>query len=143
MDFINYEKDILDWFELKLPEYLGEVKKPNKYIEDYFDVDKYKDNIVLYLTPDPEYSFEELSNESRLLNHSIDVFITFKGDTEAKLKVLSKTYIQKIYEMIKDDASLGGVVDYAVVESIKYFEGIEGLQSSKAIYIRIRIVKEV
>lgn len=144
MDFVNLTTDIIEWMKIKLPIYLGEdVKKPNKYIEDYFDTDKYKDNIVLYLTPDPEYSFEEYSNESKLLNHSLDLFVTFKGDTEAKLSVLAKKYIQSIYLMIKENHTMGDVLDYAMIESIKYYDGIEGVQSSKAIYIKIKTIKEV
>ncbi len=144
MNFIDYTGSILTWIKNTLPTYLGEeTKKPNKYIEDYFDVDKYKDNIVVYLTPDPEYNFEELSNESKLLNHSLDIFITFKGDSEANLKTLSKSYLQYFYQMVKENQSLGKNVDYAFIENFKYYDGIEGMQVSKAVYIRLKILVEI
>ena len=142
MDFINYINDILAFIQTTLPTYLGDIAKPNKYVDDYFDTDKYKDNIVLYLTPDSEFNFEELSNESKLLNHSLDVFVTFKGDKESSLKALSKSYLESFYQMIKENPSLGRTVDYSMIETIRYYDGIEGQQNGKAIYLRLKILCE-
>jgi hypothetical protein len=152
MNFLNYVGSIKSFLETALPTELNILKieypnvpvsNPKKYIEDFFDVDKYKDTIVVYITPDPEYTFEELSNESKLLANSLDIFVTFKGDTEPNLKALAKIYFEAFFEAVKKDESLGGLVDYAMIENMKFYDGIDGVQQAKAIYVRLKIVKEV
>lgn len=151
MDF-NYTTKVLDFIEDNLPIYLEAlgskyptitIDEPDQYVEDYFDIDKYKDNINVFLTPDAEYNYQSLSNESMNMFHALDVFITFKGNTEDILEKLSRIYLEAFFSLVKDNQTLGNNVDNSIIEQIRYYDGIEGLKTAKAVYIRIMIEKEV
>lgn len=152
MEYKGFLDGIKDYIEDTLPTYLAAldtkyktitISDPNKYVvSEYPDVDMNGEAIVVYLLT-PEFAFEELSNESQALECDLEVYVTFKKAPEATLSALSMIYAEAFFNMIKADRTLGGSVDYSIISRTKIYDGIEGSLSTKAIFISIKVAKEI
>jgi hypothetical protein len=118
------------------------ITNPDLYvISEYPDCDKYSQGIVVYLIT-PEFEFEELSNESKALECTLELYVTFQKQKMEQLKNLAAIYAEAIFNLIKDDPSFGSKVDYSMISRVKIYDGVEGSTSTKAIFINVKMLME-
>jgi len=119
------------------------VFKNTKIIQgEYPDLDIYKDKITCFLLA-PETTFEEFSNESKLLTSNLEVYFIFQRETQANLKKLQADYLTELFKLIEDDTTLGNSVNYSFLSSVNIYDGIEGTKDAKGFKANLVITKEI
>lgn len=151
MEFKSFVDDLADFIEDNLPGQLTTLKTkyslsvlddPSNYVKNqYPDTDKYGKYSVYVIVP--EYSFEELSNESNAMESLLRIYVTFLGQNVATLGTAAAVYAEALFDIVKADSTLGGIVDYSMISRCQFFDGVEGVQSAKALYIEVKAVKEI
>lgn len=153
MDYEKFIKDILTYLELNLPDELAIIETenpdlvlpiPDLYIEDIPDTDRSESVILFLLVPD--YNYEELSNESKMLSTDIEIYMTFKnikGKSDVQLGQIAKRYAKAVYSLINKQPSVGISGGYGIVTSSHYYNAVEGFASAKAIKLMIKFVAEI
>lgn len=149
MDYQKFEEDLLEYFKNNLPQKLPSnlpftIPPPDKYLISLPDIQNKSESIIFYIYV-PEYNYEPLTSESKLMTVKLNIFITLKGvsniDNE-KLGKIAKAYMTSIFALIESEQSMGGLVDQASIDSMQYFDAVYGLQIAKAIAIDLKLIKE-
>lgn len=153
MNFEQFPKDILGYFETNLPTALNEIEslntdivlpEPDLYIENIPDMAR-SESIVFYLLT-PDFHYEELSNDSKLLNTELEFYITFKNlknMSSDDLTKIAKRYANAIYNLVDEEPSIGIVGAYSMITSFHFYEAAEGFQNAKAIKFMLRMTAEI
>ena len=122
----------------------------NGYIEDvppigkgcvvveFPDVDLMKDKTVIYLQPNYS-SYELMSTESDSAAFTVSVFIVCKRDKSENLTKKSYHYFNALYDLLRSNLTLDGVVDFVDVVDADYYPAVEGNKSVQAIEVSVSI----
>ncbi|HRY74498.1 MAG TPA: hypothetical protein P5098_02295 [Candidatus Dojkabacteria bacterium] len=109
---------------------------------EYPDLDKYKNPTTVYfLTPD--YEFEELSSDHKLMRFSLEIYVVYQKNQKDNMKNQAASLLDAVYTLVKGDPSLNSTVDYAMISSIRVYDGVEGADNARAVYIKIDSIKEI
>jgi hypothetical protein len=154
MDFQKFIADLKTNIKKLLDDQILIINTSHELEEDYLEVpgidlvtDEYPDtvrntqNVVLYLLPSI-YNYEFLTNESREQQIDLKLYLTVKGKKHEDLKTIVYRYMQALYTGLDENNSLFGLVDMLYIESIRFYDEIEGTQNYKAFEATIKIILE-
>jgi hypothetical protein len=129
MDFWNQQARIIEYVVHNYP------KEIDAYINDFLDFDLYKKNRSMFFQFH-EYRFDALSNESEKQIVFMDVYIVVRNDTPEKLKRTILDYASAFWDLCKN-TGFGGAADFVKIESIQFYDAIEGIKNLKAVEISV------
>ena len=139
--------NILNYFSSNFSTYLkGEsstIPTPSSYIEG--DIDILSGEEVNFILCVNELIFNELENCSDLLEVGCTIFIIFKiKQKKADANKIVKQYSNALYKIIKENNSLGDVVNYSKINKMEFYETVENTQfNTKILSCDIRFFKEI
>ena len=100
--------------------------------------------VNLFLLP-MNYSFEELTNDSKLMQFEMKAFLLLKN-----MEVNSSTaadylrdYASALHNMVYENNTMGGAVDKSLISNIEFFDEVEGFEGSKGYEATILLLAEV
>ena len=133
INFKSYQDGIKDYIETNLMALLEESGMDNftAYVDDFVDFDKYTQSKVLFYDFG-EYTFEALSNESEAEDLEFKVVLAFRGSQNATLKDNALTYAAAFYQMFEASGNnFGGLADYGRIETVNFYNAVEGSKNIK------------
>jgi len=139
--------NILNYFSSNFSTYLkGEsstIPTPSSYIEG--DIDILSGEEVNFILCVNELIFNELENCSDLLEVGCTIFIIFKiKQKKADANKIVKQYSNALYKIVKENNSLGDVVNYSKTNKMEFYETVENTQfNTKILSCDIRFFKEI
>jgi len=139
--------NILNYFSSNFSTYLkGEsstIPTPSSYIEG--DIDILSGEEVNFILCVNELIFNEFENCSDLLEVGCTIFIIFKiKQKKADANKIVKQYSNALYKIVKENNSLGDVVNYSKTNKMEFYETVENTQfNTKILSCDIRFFKEI
>jgi hypothetical protein len=122
------------------------IAKPTVwYVEDPNPI-RHTENIVGYVAY-ADFTTEPQTNGSIVFMPRVDIYFTFRASgtqDEAAMKKLVAQYMACMFDVIKCESTLGGLVDYCMIQSGD--NGIDGIPGNVVIYtllITLQIGKEI
>jgi len=152
IDFQTFNDSLLTFFETGLPIALTALEtekgitlpRPEAYLEDIPDMQR-GEAVVFWMICN-QYSFDDLSNESRMMTATPDCFVTIRGvknKSADDLKEIAKHYMTAIYSLVDQNPDMDGVADFSVVTDMTRYDAAEGFETAKAIAFGLEIRLEV
>ncbi len=105
---------------------------------DFPDTDQMPMKTMLYIQPNWA-NYENLSTESDLSTFGIALFIVCKKDTQENLTKKTYGYFNALYELLRTNISLDGVVDFASITDADFYPAVEGNRNIQAIEVSIAV----
>ena len=105
---------------------------------DFPDTDQMPMKTMLYIQPNWA-NYENLSTESDLSTFGIALFIVCKKDTQENLTKKTYGYFNALYELLRTNISLDGVVDFASITDADFYPAVEGNRNVQAIEVSIAV----
>lgn len=105
---------------------------------DFPDTDQMPMKTMLYIQPNWA-NYENLSTESDLSTFGIALFIVCKKDTQENLTRKTYGYFNALYELLRTNISLDGVVDFASITDADFYPAVEGNRNIQAIEVSIAV----
>jgi hypothetical protein len=141
IDFLKQQDDIVNYVKTNFKEYYGTLPDPS-YTTDFLDFDKYKENVTVFFDFNQNY-FDYLTNESESQEMRLSMFIAVRNDLTDKLREKMLKYASSLISMfLDDDANFGGIVDYGKVDTVNFYNAIEGVKGLKVAEIGFVLTKE-
>lgn len=129
------EYEVAEGLKATLEEGLGEEVE---VVIDYPDSDNMKKKSMVFLNLDYG-ELEEENTVSDIVNMKIEMYLLCKGDRNANLNKKVWTIYKQLYDTIRDNPTLGGVADFAIITNWDFYPEVEGSVGTVAIRADIRI----
>lgn len=113
------------------------IDEANVLIE-FPDVDLMPRRCMFYIQPNYA-EFEGLTTGSDAANFTVSVFILNKRDTQENLTVQNHAYYEALCELIRDDRSLGGCVDFCDVTEATFYPAVEANRNVRGVEISLAV----
>jgi hypothetical protein len=142
--FLEQQQAIIAYIQEHYPDYLLEgFPVPTRYVNDFLDFDKYLDNFTVFFDFGL-YNFNSVTNESERQEATVSVYLALRNDTAEKLKENILRCTAAFYQMFDNSSvSFEGVVDYGKIESIAFYDAVEGHKNLKVAEITFSLTSEV
>lgn len=143
--FSDTETTIKTYVEDNLPAVLTEfdVSDFDKYVNDYIDLDRYKQKAVLFFNFG-SYELSPLTNESAAGQFQFDVFMVFRGDTPENLHERMVKSGDAFYEMFaRSGFNFGGAIDGTMNVMVNFFNAAEANVNTKVCSLTFTTVSEM
>lgn len=105
---------------------------------DFPSVDKMPARYVVYLVPDYA-EYETLATTNDRANFRVSMFILCKRAVKADLVTKVYGVYNDIYELLRRDMDLSGVVDFTEVQSASFYPAVEMNESVQGIEATVAI----
>jgi hypothetical protein len=141
MDYQNKENEIVGFVKDNFNKYNGSVKIDH-YVNEFLDLDQYAyDNSVWFSFED--YSYEDLTNSSKLETCNLKVYIVVRNDKEKTLHERLRSYAGSFYNMFEDSGySFRGIIDMGVINAVHFYDAVEGDKNKKLVEIGMALFRE-
>lgn len=147
MDYKAFENAIKTFFENNYATYAAtqnNVLTFSVIVSNGFPDGDVSGQVNLFLMP-VNYYFEELTNDSKLMQAELKVFLLLK-----QLKVNSATmadylrdYASALHDLIYANNTMSGTVDKSLITNIDFYDEVEGFDGSKGYEATILLLAEV
>jgi hypothetical protein len=143
-DFLKQQNDIEAFIEAEYRNYMsGGLPPPRAYIDDFLDLDKYRQDFTLFFNF-ASLSFERETNSSENQETLLAVFLVVRNGTPERLREKLLNYAASFYRFFyASGGNFGGIVDYGRIEGITFFNAAEGQKSVRAAQIDIILHNEI
>ncbi len=143
MDFEENEVKIKAFikkiFEAELTD--KELELPGEYVTDTIDLDLHKKSLTVFENFS-DYSFEQLSNESRSVNYRLTIYIVLRNKKSSELHSLMLKYATVFYKTANENNTFQGLVDFADIKTVTFYETAEANASIKIAELIINLKTE-
>jgi hypothetical protein len=143
MDYRLKENEIVDYVKDNFNGCVPEGRNPiEHFINEFLDFDHYVYDNALFFQFD-DYSYEELSNQSKLETGNMRIFIVVRNGREQELHERLRDYATAFYIMFEKSVySLGGIVDIGMITAVNFYDAVEGNKNIKLCEITLNLLKE-
>jgi hypothetical protein len=112
------------------------------FINEFLDLDQYNFNSSLWFSFDG-YTYEDLTNQSKLETSTLRVFIVVRNDKEKDLHERLRSYAGSFYNMfVESGLNFGGAVDTGIITSVNFYDAVEGDKGKKLCELALSLLKE-
>ena len=147
MDYKAFEDNIKNFFSNNYKTYAQAKNNNLSYtviVNKGFPVGDISGQVNLFLLP-MQYQYEELTNDSKLMQFEMKVFLLLKQlqKNSTTMAEYLRDYASALYNMIYGNNTLGGAVDKSLIANIEFFDEVEGFEGSKGFEANILLLAEV
>lgn len=144
INFLEQQDRILDYIQNHYEEYIPEgYGPPDNYTSDFMDLDKYKNDFTVFFDFGT-YTFSLKTNESELQEFILTTNLVVRNDKSEKLRKKILEYVTAFYQMFdQSDQCFDGAVDYGKINSITFFDWVEGSKNLKVAEIELLLRNEI
>ena len=107
-------------------------------VVDFPDTDLMRFQTVLYIQPNWA-DYESLSTQSDSSVFNVSIFILCKRDRKEELTRKIYGYFNAVYSLLRNDISLGGMVDFTDVDNAEFYPAVEGNRNVQGVEISVSI----
>lgn len=143
--FREREEQITQFIQGTLPTYLEAegLSDFNRYVNDFIDLDKYKDKTVFFYNFG-SYDIVPLTNESGAGSFSFDVYMVFRGEAPETLHNKMLNYADVFYKMFTESGfNFGGCVDGTMEIECYFYNAAEGFPGNKVCLMTFTTTSEM
>jgi hypothetical protein len=142
MDYQEQENKIIEYISNNFNKYNTNVKIDH-YINEFLDFDLYNYDESLWFSFE-NYSYEDLTNESKLQTNGLKIYIVARNDTEKNLHKKTRDYATAFYNMFGDsNLNFKGIIDTGIITDVHFFDAVEADKSKKLVEIDLTLLKEI
>jgi hypothetical protein len=143
MDYRLREEEIVGYVTDNFNAHVPEGGTPvEHFINEFLDFDRYVYDNALFFQFD-NYSYEELTNQSRLETHNMRIFIVVRNGGEKNLHGRLRDYATAFYAMFEASVyNLGGIADTGMITAVGFYDAVEGNKNIKLCEITVSLLKE-
>jgi hypothetical protein len=144
INFLEQQNRIIEYIQEHYGEYIPDgFAPPNDYTSDFLDFDKYKNNFTMFFDFGL-YTFELKTNGSELQEFILTIELVVRNDTHEKLREKILQYATAFYQMFDEsDQCFDGAVSYGKINSIHFFDFVEGSKNLKMAEIELLLKDEI
>lgn len=106
------------------------------------DISGYDDYPVVFIVPIGE-EYEPLTPSTDLMRATITVWLVVGGFAEASLYKMIWRYGSEIRNVIRDEPTMGAIVERSEVTEVAYFPMVNGEQELQAVRVTVVTEKEI
>jgi hypothetical protein len=142
MNYEEQENRIVEFVSKNFNKYNNNVKIDH-FINEFLDFDQYVyDNSLWFSFED--YSYEDLTNESKLQTSNLKIYIVARNDTEKNLHERTRAYATSFYNMFQDNnLNFKGLIDQGIINDVHFYDAVEGDKSKKLVELSLTLFKEI
>lgn len=147
MNFTDFVDKIKTYVADTLPDYLeaAELKNFDGYIDDFIDLDKYKQKTLLFFDFE-DMTFRELSLGSLEVEQTMHIYIVLRGQSADNLRALLRKYTTAFYTFFydpdKSERRFSGIIDNGLINDVIFFDAALGNENIKVADISINMKVE-
>jgi hypothetical protein len=143
MDYQEKEDLIVNYVKDNFNKFVPESAPPVEYfVNEFLDFDRYAYSNTLFFQFD-NYSYEELTFNSKLEACNMRVFIAVRNDKERPLHERLRSYASAFWNMFEASRySFSGIIDIGIISGVSFFDAVEGNSGIKLAEITMSLSKE-
>jgi hypothetical protein len=143
MDFEKNESDIKAFIKKSFEEELTgkSLALPGEYVSDAVDLDVHTKSITVFENFS-DYQFEQLSNESRTASYKLTIYIVLRNKKPGELHTDMLRYATAFYKVAAENNTFAGLVDFADVSTVTFYEMAEANEAVKVAELNITLKQE-
>lgn len=144
VNFLAQQNRIIEYIKEHYGEYIPEgYAQPDNYTSDFMDLDKYKNNFTVFFDFGT-YTFSLKTNESELQEFILTINLVVRNEESEKLRKKILEYATAFYQMFdQSEQCFDGAVDYGKINSITFFDWVEGSKNLKVAEIELLLRNEI
>lgn len=147
MDYNIFEDSIISFFSNSYNTYATTENNALTYkiiVSKGFPDGDISGQVNLFVFP-MQYQYGELTNNSKLLQFDMKLFLLLKNmeKNSATVAEYLRDYASALHDLINADNTLGNVVDKSIIINIEFFDEVEGFEGSKGFEASITLLAEV
>jgi hypothetical protein len=144
INFLSQQDRIIEYIKSHYEEYIPErCPFPNDYTSEFLDFDKFKNDFTVFFDFG-HYTFSLKTNESELQEFILTVYIVVRNDKPEKLREKVLEYATAFYQMFDhSEQCFDGAVDYGKINSIMFYDWVEGSKNLKVAEIELQLRNEI
>lgn len=144
IDFEEFENSIINFTKENYKNYLRNgLAEPSRYINDFLDFDIYKDANEIFFDFE-NYNFNSLSNESEEQKINLKIYIVCRNDKSSELKKKILQYATDFYKFFEgSNNNFNGLIDYGKIDTVSFFDAVEGDTGLKLAQLSISMNAEI
>jgi hypothetical protein len=143
-DFLKQQNEIEAFIEAGYRNYMtGGLSPPQAYIDDFPDLDKYRQDFTLFFNF-ASLSFERETNSSENQETLLAVLLVVRNGETGRLREKLLNYAASFYRFFyAAGGNFDGIVDYGKIEGVTFFNAAEGQKNIRAAQIDIVLHNEI
>jgi hypothetical protein len=143
MNYQEKEDLIVNYVKNNVNNHVPEGRQPiGHFINEFLDLDHYVYDNALFFQFD-NYTYEDLTNQSRLETGNMRIFIVVRNGMENELHERLRDYATAFYVMFEQSVyNLGGIVDTGMITDVHFYDAVEGNKNIKLCEITLSLLKE-